>query len=241
MKKSNIVILGAFLMAICWSILIGWFAASAINNYQQGKDPYFARSHSQYLESKKKSFPVPVSELCISGDGVAILKIIQGKQLAILSDPRTWSCVQSNLKNGRSMISLKRLSENGYNEPVTLMLPGVPSLSLDNFSEVDLTGVNQENITITCTRVRSFSSNSCKIGTLSLDFPGKKDHQDIYINKSNQFNCFIASVQGFGKIGLETAGINNQISLSDSMKVEATYALIKKLYNGTEPHVLKNR
>jgi hypothetical protein len=76
---------------------------------------------------------------------------------------------------------------------------------------------------------------------LSLDFPGKKDHQDIYINKSNQFNCFIASVQGFGKIGLETAGINNQISLSDSMKVEATYALIKKLYNGTEPHVLKNR
>jgi hypothetical protein len=232
MKKSNIFLVSAFCLAFCWTVLIGWLAASAINNYVHGKDPYFAHTHSQYLESKKKIFPLPLSELCISGEGTAIITILPGKELTVLSDPKIWNCVYTDLKNGKSMISFKKLKE--YSDPVIITLPEVPSLSLDNFSEVTVKGLNQKEIHLQCKHVQSFHADSCKIGTLSLDFPGKKDQQDICINKSNQIDTFIASIKGFGKIRLETAGFKNQISLSDSIKVEATSDIMKKLAMGPE-------
>jgi hypothetical protein len=237
MKKSNILLISAFVLAFFWTLLIGWFAASAINNYLQGKDPYFARTHSQYLESKKKSFPIPVNELCISGEGTAIITIVPGKELTILSEPRIWNYVYTDLKNGKSMISFKKLLE--YNDPVTITIPEIPSFSLDNFSEVTMKGLNQKEIHIQCKRVLSFTSGSCKIGTLSLDFPRTRDQQDIYIDKSNQIDTLIASVRGSGRIRLETTGkLKNQLSLSDSIKVEASYDLMKKLSTGPESRVL---
>jgi hypothetical protein len=239
MKKSNIFLVSALCLAICWTLLIGWFAASAINNYLQGKSPYFARSHSQYLESHKKSFPIPVNELFISGEGTVVITILPGKDLTVLSSPRIWNCAFTDLKNGRSMITFKKLKEYEYNEPVTIMLPEIPSLSLDNFSEVTIKGLNQKEIHIQCKRVHSFTSGSCKIGILNLDFPGNKDQQDICIDKSNQIDTLIASVQGFGKIRLETIGkFKNHISLSESIKVEASYDLMKKLSIGMESRVL---
>ncbi len=238
MKKSNIFLVSAFCLAFCWTLLIGWFAASAINNYRQGKDPYFARSHHQYLESKKKSFPLPVRELCISGEGTMILTILPGKELSVLSHPRIWDCFYTDLKNGKSLISFKKLKGNEYNDPVTIILPEIPALSLDNFYEVTVNGLNLHEIHLQCTRVHSFISGGCKIATLSLDFPGIMDQQDICINKSNQVDTLIASVQGSGKIRLETIGSKNQISLSDSIYVEVTYDLMKKLSIGPECRVL---
>ena len=237
MKKSNIFLVSAIFLAFIWIFLIGWFGASAINNYLQGKDPYFARTHQQYLESNKKSFPVPVSELCISGEGTAILTILPGNELTILAHPKTWNCIYKELKKGKSMISFKKLME--YNDPVTITLPEIPSLSLDNFSEVTIKGLNQKEIHLQCKRVHSFTSGNCTIGTLSLDFPGNKDQQDICIKKSNQIDTFIASVNGSGKIRLEAIGqLKNKIYLSDSVHVEATYDLMKKLYIGPESRVL---
>jgi hypothetical protein len=119
------------------------------------------------------------------------------------------------------------------------MLPEIPSLSLDNFSEVTINGLNQKEIHIQCQHVQAFRTDSCKIGTLNLDFPGNKDQQDIYIKKSNHIDNFIASVQGSGKLRMETAGqFKNQISLSDSIKVEATYYVMKRLSIGKESSVL---
>jgi hypothetical protein len=237
MKKSNIFLVSAFCLAFCWTVLIGWLAASAINNYVHGKDPYFAHTHSQYLESKKKIFPLPLSELCISGEGTAIITILPGKELTVLSDPKIWNCVYTDLKNGKSMISFKKLKE--YSDPVIITLPEVPSLSLDNFSEVTVKGLNQKEIHIHCIRVNSFISDSCKIGTLRLDFTRTRDQQDICIKKSNHIDNFIASVQGSGKLRMETAGqFKNQISLSDSIKVEATYNVMKRLSIGKESSVL---
>jgi hypothetical protein len=237
MKKSNILLLSAIGLAFCWTLLIGWFASYAINNYLQGKDPYFAHTHSQYLESHKKIFPLPEGELCISSEGTAILTILPGKELCVLSSPKYYSCVYSDLKNGKSMISFK--NRLGFNDPVTIMLPEIPSLSLDNFSEVTVKGLNQKEIHIHCIRVNSFISDSCKIGTLRLDFTRTRDQQDICIKKSNHIDNFIASVQGSGKLRMETAGqFKNQISLSDSIKVEATYNLMKKLAIRPESRVL---
>ena len=228
MKKSNIFLVSAIFLAFIWTLLIGWFAATAINNYLQGKDPIFARTHRQYMESKKRTFPLPVSELCISGEGAAIITILPGKELAVLCEPQIWNCVYTDLKNGKSMISLKRQSE--YNDPVTITLPEIPSLSLDNFSEVTVKGLNRKEIHFLCVQVGSFTFIRCEIGTLSLDFPRTRDLQDIRIDKSNQIDNFIVSVQGSGKIRLETVGqLKNQLSLSDSIKVEATYDLMKKI------------
>jgi hypothetical protein len=228
MKKSNILLISAFFTAFAWTLLVGWFGASAINNYLQGKDPYFARSHTQYLESRKRSFPVPISELCISGDASAMITFKPGKELAVLCEPRIWNCVYTDLENGKSMISLTKQTE--FNDPVTITLPWVPSLSLDNFSEVNIQGFNQEEFHLQCMRVGSFSSFSCKIGKLNLDFPRTNDLQDIYLDKSNQIDTLIASVRGSGRIRLETAGFKNQISVSDSIKIEATYDLMKRLH-----------
>jgi len=228
MKKSNIFLISAFFLAFFWIVLIGWFASSAINNYLQGKDPHYARSHSQYLENHKKSFPKPVNELCISGEGTSVITILPGKELTIESNPRIWNCVYTDLKNGKSMICLKRL--NQYNEPITITLPGIPSISFYNFSGVTVKGLNQKEIHIQCTRVCSFTTDSCTIGSLSLDFPRNTDQQDIYIVKSNRIDTLKASVRGSGKIRLETVGkVTNQISLSDLIKVETTYDLMKKL------------
>jgi hypothetical protein len=228
MKKSNIFLVIAIFLAIIWTLLIGWFGASAINNSLKGKDPIFARSHRQYMESKKKCFPLPASELRISGDGATIITILPGKELAVLSEPRIMNCVYTDLKNGKSMISLTKLIE--YNDPVTITLPEIPSLSLDHFSEVTIKGLDQKEIQFQCKQVNSFTFSGCKITTLSLDFPLTSDQQDIYIDKSNLIDNFIASVQGSGKIRLETAGqLKNQLSLSDSIKIEASFDLMKKL------------
>jgi hypothetical protein len=228
MKKSNIILVSAIFIAFIWTLLIGWFAASAINNYLEGKDPYFARTHSQNMESKKKNFMVPVNELYISGEGTAMITILPGKELTILSEPRIWSFVYTDLKNGKSKIIFKKLSE--YNDPVTITIPEIPALSLDNFSEVTIKGLTRKNTHFHCERIRSFTSSNCKIGILSLDFPRTRDQQDIYIEKSNQIDTLIASVRGFGRIRLETAGSKNQISVSDSVKIEATYDVMKKLH-----------
>jgi hypothetical protein len=237
MKKSNIFLVSAIFLAFCWTLLIGWFASSAINNYLQGKDPYFARSHRQYLESHKKIFSLPVGELCISGEGTAIITILPGKELSVLSDPKIWNCVYTDLKNGKSMISFKKLIE--YNDPVTITLPEIPSIALDNFAGVTVKGLNQKEIHFQCKMVNSFTSTNCKISTLSLDFPRTRDLQDIRIDKSNQIDTLIASVRGSGKIRLETSGhFKNQISLSTSINVEATYDLIKTLSKGSESRVL---
>lgn len=236
MKKSNIFLLGAFGLAFIWIILIGWFAASAINNYRRGKDPYFARSYSQILESRKKTFPAPTSELLISGDGT-ILTILPGKELSVLCRPRIWRCSYIDFKNGKSMISLIKLQD--YNEPVTITLPEIPSLSLTNFSSVYINGLIQKGISFQCNRVSFFSSDNCKIGSLRLDFPGKKDQQSIFIEKSNQIDTLIASVKGFGNVRLETVGkMKNQVSMSESIKLEATMELMKKLDIGTESSVV---
>ena len=236
MKKSNIFLIIAFSLAFCWILLISWFASSAINNYLHGKDPYFALTHSQYLESHKKIFPLPENELCVSGEGTAIMTIMPGKKLTVLANPKIWNCIYKDLKNGNSMISLKKLEE--YNDTVIITIPGIPFLSLDNFSEVTVKGLNQKEFHLKCTRVHSFISENCKIKALSLDFPGKKDQQDICLDKTNQIDAILASVQGFGKIRFETAGFKNEISLSDSIKVEATYDLMKQLSIGSTSRVL---
>jgi len=228
MKKSNIFLIIAFCLAFCWTVLFGWFGASAINNYLHGKDPYYARSHRQFLESNKKTFPAPVKELVISGESAAVLTIQQGKELTVESNPRAWDCICKDMGNGRSMISLKQLRD--YNDPVTIMIPAIPSLSLDNFSEVTVKGLNQKEIHLQCKRVHSFTFVNCTIGILSLDFPRTRDQQDICINKSNQIDTLITSVQGSGKIRLEAVGqFKNQIFLSDSINIEATYDLMKKI------------
>ena len=232
MKKSNIILVITFSVAIIWILLIGWFAASAINNYRQGKDPYFARSHQQFLESRKKLFAVPVKELLISAEGSMTLTILAGKELAVLSHPRIWDCKYTAMENGKAMISFTKLRENNYDDPVTILLPGVPSVSLENFYNVTINGLNLKEIHLICKRVHSFISSSCKIGALNLDFPGKQDQQDICINKSNRIDTLVASIMGFGRIRLETAGFKNRISLSDSLYVETTYDLLKKLYIG---------
>jgi hypothetical protein len=237
MKKSNILLVSAFFLAFTWIILIGCLAASEIKNHLQGKEPCFARTHQQYLESRKKIFPVPVSELCISVEGMAVITILAGKELTVLAHPKTWNCIYTDLKNGKSMIIFKRLME--YNDPITITIPEIPSLSLDNFSEVNVKGLDRKEIHFQCKQVGSFTASSCKITTLSLEFPGNKDHQDIYIDKSNEIGTLIASVKGSGKIRLETIGqLTNQISLSDSVHIEATYDMMKQLSMGQVSRVL---
>ncbi len=237
MKKSNIFVLSAFCLAFLWIILIGLFAAAAINNYRNGKDPYFARSYSKYLDSRKKTFPVPSSELLISGNGTTLLTILPGKELSVLCHPRLWRCSYIDFKNGKSMISLIKLQDN--NDLVTITLPEIPSLSLTNFSSVCINGLIQKGIRFQCNRVSFFSSDNCKIGSLRLDFPGKNDQQSIFIEKSNQIDTLIASVKGFGIVRLETAGkMKNQVSMSESIKLEATMELMRKLDMGTESIVV---
>ena len=135
------------------------------------------------------------------------------------------------------MIRLKKLNNYDYNEPVTILIPEIPSLSLNNISEVTIKRLEQKEIQIRGISISSFIADSCKIGAMSLDFPARKDQQHIRINKANQINTFTASVQGTGKILLETIGINNQMSLSDSIKVEATYDLIRRLSIRENPRV----
>ncbi len=228
MKKSNIILLTAICLAILWTILIGWFGSSAINNYLQGKDPFYMYSSRKYLEKHKQIFVAPVNELCISGEWPAVLTLIPGKELCVLANPKIWTCDYTDLKNGRSLISLKNLKD--ITDPVTIMIPRIPGFSIENFSEVKIQNLNLDSIRIQCKQVNSFSSGNCKIGTLNLDFPRSRDRLDVHIDNTNQLGTFLVSAKGTGKLRLETAGnLKNQVSLSDSVKIEATYELMKKL------------
>ncbi len=228
MKKSNILIIGATLIALTWTVIIGWLAASTINNYLERRNLHYARSYTQIMESHKKTFPAPASELFLSAEGTAFLSIMPGKELAVKTDKRVWDISYTDLKNGESMIQFKKLIY--YDSPIILTLPAVSLLSLYNFSGVKLSGLNLKEIHIQCKRIYSFTADSCRAGTLTLDFPGIIDQQDIYIMKSNKIDTLMASVQGTGKIRLETAGVfKNQFSLSGSIKLESTSDLMKKV------------
>ncbi|MCX6243750.1 MAG: hypothetical protein NTU98_03515 [Bacteroidetes bacterium] len=228
MKKSNILITCASGLALCWILLIGWFAATAINNYRQGKDPVFARSHSQYMESKKKTFPVPVKELIISGAGDEILTIVSGKEFSVLAHPRVWDCIYTDLKNGKGMIRFKRQSD--YNDPITIRLPEIPSVSIDHVKSVSVELFTGHAPRLKCTRVGYFDVMNCKLRMLNIDFPGKNDQQEILIAECNQIDTLVASVRGFGNLRLEMTGkYKNQLSLSESIKLEAKSEILKKL------------
>jgi hypothetical protein len=228
MKKSNVILISASILAISWTVLIGWLGASTIKNYLHGKELVFAHSHTQFLESKKKTFPVPSLELNITADETTLLTIIPGNTLSVLAHPRLWNCVYTDLKNGKSRISLTRITE--YPDPVTITMPDIPSLSLDNFSSVTLRGLKGKELLVKCNKVLSLNSEDCRIQSLNLDFPGIKDQQEIILAKSNQIDTLIASVSGFGNIRLETAGkLNNQISLAESIKLEAGSEIVNKL------------
>ena len=228
MKKSNILITCASGLAFCWILLIGWFAASAINNYRQGKDPVFARSHSQYMESRKKTFPVPVKELIISGAGDEDLTIVAGQEFSFLAHPRVWDCTYTDMKNGKGMIRFTRLRDD--KEPITIRLPEIPSVSIDNTSTVSIELVIHRSLRLKCTRVGYLSIMNCKLRTLDIDFPGKNDQQKIFIAECNQIDTLVASVRGFGNLRLEMIGkYKNQLSLSESIKLEATTEIFKKL------------
>ena len=228
MKKSTVFLAIAIGLAICWSLIIGVMAASTLNSYMKGKSSSYARSDREYLESKKKTFPTPINELFISGEGTLDLKIVPGKELTVLAHPKVWNSNYIDLKNGKAIIRFNIIQK--YPNSVTIRLPEIPVISFDNFYSVNMEGLNYREIRIQGNRITYFTAGNCKIGSLNLDFPGKNDQQEIIISKSNQIDTLIASVQGFGNIRLETAGkLNNQISISESMKLEASYDLMKKL------------
>jgi hypothetical protein len=230
MKKSNIILISAILLAVCWSLLLGYLSATSINDFLQGKDPRFARTRQQLTESSSKRFPVPAGELFVSGEDAAVLNIRSGKELTVLYDPRAWSCEYTGLTKGKAMISIKSLKGNFKMEPVTIMIPEITSLSLDNFSAVFIDGWTRKKIHVQGTRVNHLTIVNCRAGALELDFPGTQDFQDVLISKLNLIDTLEASVKGAGRLRLETAGlVSNHFSLSDSVIVEANSDLLKKL------------
>jgi hypothetical protein len=238
MKKSSISVTIAVLLALSWSVVLGMLTASTLKNYMNGKGCSFVRSETELIESKKKTFPSPVNELFISGEGTANLRIVPGKEMAVLAYPGTWTFKYADLKNGKAIIRLTKLKGDGY-FPITVRLPGIPLISLNDLSSCTIDGFRFSGMHLEGNRVRSFIAGDCRLGSLSLDFPGKNDLQGIIILKSNQIDTLVASVKGVGNFRLETAGTRkNQISLSESIKLEASMDLMKKLAIEPESRVL---
>ncbi|MDP4282235.1 MAG: hypothetical protein Q8867_08815 [Bacteroidota bacterium] len=227
MKKSNIFLFTALIIACFWVVLIGVLAAKSINNYRAGRDPYYAHTGSQFLEKHKIKFSVPEKELILSGDN-ASLNVKPGKELAIETDPRMWQFILKDLKNGRSEIFFKRL--NNYDYPVSVTIPTIPSVSMNHFTSIGLTKLDQKEMKLNFTRVLYLVVDSCTISDLNLSFPWMAEEEDIYIKGNNRIDTLEMSVPGSGKIRFETAGIHlNRMFLSDKVKIEATSDIIDKL------------
>jgi hypothetical protein len=228
MKKSNVLIISACLIAILLIVIIEFLGAASINNYLKGKDPYYARTYKQWAESHKKIFPRPSKELIISGEITTNIIIIPGQELAFLSNPKFWDCRYTDLKNGKSVIRIKKLLD--ANEPITITLPDVSFLTLDDFSGVTVKNLNQKEIHFNCTRVHSFNTINCTFGTLGLNFPSNKDQQYISIEKTNHVDNLTVIIKGSGNFFLAAAGkTQNLLSLSDSVQIVSNYNLLKKL------------
>ena len=230
MKKSTIFLLIAIGIATCWSLILGFMTASTLNNYQKGKGSSFAKSDKELIESKKKTFPAPVHILYISGEGTANLIFHQGKELTILAHPKAWAFDYTKLKNGDAILRITKLQNVGDINDITIILPGIQSISFDDFVSVTLDGFYGSKLGIQGSRFLSFNITKCKIGFLKLNFPKQKDQQQFLISYSNQIDTLIADVKGWGNFRLEMAGkLSNQISLSESMKLEASNYLTKIL------------
>jgi hypothetical protein len=228
MKKSNVLITVASAFAFCWILLIGWFAASAINCHIHGKDSVFAHTRSQFLESRKKTFPAPARELIISGTGNETLTIVAGSELSVLAHPRVWDCSYSDLKNGKGVIRFRKLTD--YDEPVTLRIPGIPLVTMNHVRSAEVIHFTGYAPHFQCTRVGHFDVMNCKIRSLNIDFPGKSDPQEIVLASCNQIDTLVVSVRGYGNLRLEMTGrYDNQLFLSDAIRLEAKPELLKKV------------
>ncbi|MGA3012861.1 MAG: hypothetical protein ABSD71_02375 [Bacteroidales bacterium] len=229
MKKSNILIISATLIALIWTILIGWFASAAIINYLNGKDPYYARSFRKIMESHKKTFITPSQEVLLSGEGGATVDVVPGKELTVIYNSYIWDVTYTTQKGGMGIIRFKKL--RNFDSPITVTFPKVSKLSFYNFSGVKVSDLDLQKLHIQGNRISNFTADSCKTGSLTLNFPGYVDHQDICIKQSNKIDTLIASIFGSGKFKLETTGISkNQISLQNSINLEATSDQMKKIF-----------
>ncbi|MEI6681624.1 MAG: hypothetical protein WCO44_03300 [Bacteroidota bacterium] len=230
MKKSKISLVCGLCLATGWILLLGWLAASAINSYRQGRSPRFAQSRHQIPESRKISYPIPVNGLSITGDGTTVINIAGGEQLNVLSDPRVWSCSWSDSGNGQSRLCLRRLKAS--DEPVRITLPVIHALLLENCSKVHIIGLNLKDLSLRGKQVRLFHADSCRIGKLSLDFAGERNQQYIWIGKANRLDTLIASIGGYNRIFLETAGeLDNEFSLAHAVLVETRVGVLQKFHN----------
>ncbi len=227
MKKSKISLVGALFLATGWILIMGWMAASAINSYRQGRDTRFAMGR-QIPEIRKMSYPVPVTGLYIKGDGTTIIHMVAGTQLTVTTNATVWSCNWSDQGKGQSRLCLVKLKESA--EPVTITLPAIPGLFLENCTEVHIKGMNLKEFSLQGKKIRFFHTDSCTISKLSLDFAGEKDQQYIWIGKANRFDTLIASIGGYNRIFVETAGeLDNEFSLSPSVLVETRIGVLQKL------------
>jgi len=229
MKKSNIIIICAILIGLIWTILIGWLASAAIINHLSGKDPYYARSYRKIMESHKKTFITPSQELFLSAEGDATVNVVQGKELTVIYNSYIWDVTYTTQKGGMGIIRFTKL--RNFDSPIIVTFPMVSKLSLYNFSGVKVSDLDLQKINIQGNRVSNFTVDSCKAGSLTLNFPGYIDHQDICIKQSNKIDTLIASVFGSGHFKLETTGVlKNQLSLQNSIKLEATSDQMKRIF-----------
>ena len=228
MKKSNILIAAAVIIASIWIILICWFCAATIKQYLKGKELTFARSQSQYKESQRKRFPTPSDEFIITGDGTTSLKITPGKTVSVISNKHVFNCNYSDLKNGKSKISFTRLYE--YNEPVEITLPDIRMLSLYNCAEVSITGFNRKEMKIKGTGICIFSAESCRVGSFCLDLFENQHDYEIWFKSTNQLDSLSVSTQGKGKLKLDAIGkFKNQLCVSGPVEVLTRADLYKQL------------
>jgi hypothetical protein len=229
MKKSNILIISAILIGLIWTILIGWFASAAIINHLNGKDPYYARSFRKIMESHKRTFITPSQEVFLSGEGDADVNIEPGKELTVIYNSYIWDVTYATQKGGMGIIRFRKL--RNFDSPINVTFPKVSKLSFYNFREVKVSDLDIQKIYIQGNRISNFTADSCKAGSMTLYFPGYIDHQDICIKQSNKIDTLIASVFGSGHFKLETTGISkNQLSLQNSIKLEATSDEMKKIF-----------
>jgi hypothetical protein len=228
MKKSNLILVIAFSLTFIWTIILGLLGSSVIQDNKIGKESSFAVSHQKHAVLDIPGSSIPVNGLSVTGEGSVLLSITRGKELSLECRRAFWDYIKTSNRNGKILICINRLPSQG--EQINITIPEISSVSIDSVFQVYIKGLSQKALHIRCSNVAAFSADSCKIGSFSLDLPGKNKQHDVNISGTNFVDSLSASIDGYGFLRLGIIGkFKNQIRLSDRIEIRTSADLMKQL------------
>ena len=228
MKKSTIILLTTFILALTWTLIVGGLGAAAIITFRQGHISSYVFTSDEHKMLDIPSSPSSIRELRIIDNKSSIMILRTGTKFSVDCMRRDRNSIKVSNQNGIITIRVENLPSQG--DEIRVSIPELEKIYCDSLYELVLNGVVQTNLSVCCTQTQIVDIDSCKIGKIRFDFPGKNQKNNVMINETNRFDSLSVSMDGYGSLRMGCAAKSqNLFQVSPKVEIRASQEIFKQL------------